>query len=267
VALYEGFLRTPVGGNYTFALDTPGAGHLVIDGRPVVSLDAPDLKRKPFAGKNSIELTEGLHRLVVYYAEANVGGKTNAELAQFGLRAHWQPPWSQGLMCIPPQAFARFLPATVMRHELPGAKSSPFISLEVLGRVRCGSHLGPAGERELALLVASATAGDGAGAGAANLQFSQNGQTIAPIGAGTPAGTGAGARTAFAWVVTGADVTVAFSPAVENAAARIVRIAPNKPDALDVVNLQGELEIKSTPDFLYVDEANHAQDEAAHIHI
>ena len=265
-ALYEGFLRAPVSGKYTFALDTPGAGHLVIDGRPVVSLDAPDPQRKPFAGKNGIDLTEGLHRLVVHYAEANTGGKTNAELAQFGLRAHWQPPWSQGLMCIPPQAFARFLPATVVRHELAGSKASPFISLDVLGRVRCGSHLGPAGERELALLVATSMAGDGSGAGATILQFSQNGQTIAAIG---PPGSGAGAggRTAFAWVVTGTDVTVALVPAVENVAARVVRIAPGKPDALDAVNLQGELEIKSAPDFLYVDDANFAQDEAAHIHI
>ncbi len=121
-ALYEGFLRCPVTGKYKFAIDTPGAVHLVIDGIPVIAADMPDDHRGVFSLNNTLQLAEGVHRVVVHYAEANPqvekGGKrTNVDLRRFGIRLHWQPPFTNELLCVPPQAFVKFLPAVVTGCE------------------------------------------------------------------------------------------------------------------------------------------------------
>src|ERR1043165_2966961 len=85
-ALYEGFLRCPVKGPYKFAIDTPGAVHLVIDGRDVISEPLPNENRETFALNKTIELSEGVHRVVVHYAEADADNHTNADVRRFGLR-------------------------------------------------------------------------------------------------------------------------------------------------------------------------------------
>ncbi len=251
VSLYEGFLRAPVAGDYAFALDTPGVGHLVIDGVSIVSAPMPDAARKPFDLKKSVALTEGLHRIVVHYAESNPGGKTNADIAQFGLRLHWQPPWSNALMCVPPQAFAHFMPANIVRHEATGGVAAPFIQIELLGRALCAAHLGPLGSSEKALIVASSIDGPPA----ASIQFSESAQLQA-----------ASAKVMAAWVPIEKDISIAFAGAAGKNSARTVHVLASKEQHASV-DLQGELEIKSAPDFLYVDDADHRRDETAHIHL
>ncbi len=251
-ALYEAFLRAPVAGKYVFSVDTPGAAQLQIDGLSVLSLDAPDAARVPFAEKKSVDLTAGLHRVVLHYAEANANGRTNAEQATFGVRLHWQPPWAKSLMCIPPQAFPKAMPAVVTRHEISGGNAAPYLHLELLGQVRCASHLGPRGVQDRALLCARMIDGDGAFAiQAANAEIAS--ETISNV--------------AFAWVPVGADVTVGGKSAGQQPApwTRTLKFAP--PEAADVLDVQGEIEIKSAPDFLYVDDVNHDRDETAHFHI
>jgi hypothetical protein len=247
-ALFEGFLRTPVAGKYTFSIDTPGVAHLVIDGTGVLSLDMPDVDRAPFALKKSVELTAGLHRVVVHYAEVNTANRTNAELARFGIRLHWQPPWTDALMCIPPQAFCKTMPAIITRHEVTGSKAEPYLQVEELARVRCASHLGARGVHEQALL-------------AARLIEASDAVTATVAGRNLPIKT-VGTDMFFFCALAGEEVHLA---AADKKWERVFTVPLVTREEL--VDLQGAEEIKSAPDFLYVDEFNHRNDETAHIHI
>ena len=248
-ALYEAFLRTPVAGKYVFSIDTPGAAQMEIDGVSVLSLDAPDPARAPFAVKKDVELTTGLHRVVVHYAEANANGRTNAEMATFGLRLHWQPPWAKALMCIPPQAFPKTMPALVVRHEISGSKPAPYLHVELLGVARCASHLGPRGVHDRALLCARMIDGDEA------FEFQAENFSAAPQSFD---------GVVLNWVPVGVPVNIAPKAAGKSAWGRAFTVPISDVDVLD---LQGAIEIKSAPDFLYVDDRNHERDESAHFHI
>ena len=248
VAMYEAFLRAPVAGKYAFSIDTPGVAHLVIDGNSVISLDMPDPDRAPFALRKSIDLSAGLHRVVVHYAEAVAAGKTNSDLGRFGVRLHWQPPWAQTLMCIPPDAFSKTMPGVIVRHEIAGSKVEPCVDIELLGRVRGASHLGPRAVHEQSLLAVKLVDGGGAprvttGGKALSSAFVAN-------------------DTHFFWVPSGDEIRVAVA---DGKVERVFTVP--LADKNDLVDLQGSVEIKSAPDFLYVDEFNHRNDETAHIHI
>ena len=156
-AIYEGFLRCPVAGKYKFAIDTPGAAHLVIDGVPVLAAEMPDDHREAFAINKTIDLTEGVHRVVVHYAEAvpsNGPKKTNEGLRHFGVRLHWQPPFATGLMCIPPLAFVKYLPGVVAASENAPGTAVPFIHVETLGHVRLNAQKGDNAAKEWVLIYA-----------------------------------------------------------------------------------------------------------------
>jgi hypothetical protein len=142
---------------YAFSVDTLGAAHVVINGTPVVGVDAPDVNRQPFTLQGKVDLTEGVHRITVYYAEAgNPAGPTNLDLQRFGIRLHWKPPFASDFMCMPPHAFVRSMPAIVARFESAKDYAEPFIHVERIGHVRTGSHLGPKYESERVLIVARA---------------------------------------------------------------------------------------------------------------
>src|SRR4029079_6262137 len=114
----------------------------------VVSAPAPDPLRAPFALQGSAQLTEGVHRVTVYYAEANTelnkiearSIATKVELSRFGLRLHWRPPFASALVCVPPQAFCKFLPAVVTRAESGENIAASFIHVENLGPIRIAAH-------------------------------------------------------------------------------------------------------------------------------
>lgn len=260
VAVYEGFLRTPIRGNYVFALDTPGVAYVLIDGISVLSADAPDDDRAPFELQHDVELKEGVHRIVVYYAEGNPAGKTNAELQRFGLRLHWKPPWARTLMCVPPDAFLHALPVVIVRHENlsgpvqtaqnGGGTPSPFIQSEVLGHVRCAVHLGDSAGLEQALVYLRAM-------DATNAE-----SLVLSIGNDVIFNEAVKAEGLLKWVPAGADITAAVktTKSTEPLAQRLVHVQTSKEGRTGVLDLEGELELKNAPDFLY-------PDETAHIHI
>ncbi|MEI6236058.1 MAG: GDSL-type esterase/lipase family protein [Planctomycetota bacterium] len=252
-ALYEGFLRCPVSGKYKFAIDTPGAAHLVIDGVSVIAGEMPDEHRDAFALNKTIDLTEGVHRVVVYYAEANppaeVGAKrTNQDLRRFGIRLHWQPPFASGLMCVPPLAFVKYLPGTVVGSESAPNVAAPFVHLETLGHVRVANQKGDSSAREWVLVSArtvNATAMSRLHINAAGMVecVGQTGQTNVAtwVLAGTPVefkieGSAGGAR-------------VALWPSLKSGLKEQVE--------REVMDLEAELLVKSTPEFLYPNETGH----------
>ena len=253
-ALYEGFLRCPVSGEYKFALDTPGAAHLVIDGSPVLSLDRPDEHRAVFAPKTQVKLKldEGVHRVVVHYAQAHPEpGKSDADTRRFGIRLHWQPPFADGLMCIPPLAFIADLPAAVERFERAPDAPQPFINVEVLGHVRAAAQDGDNAARELILVCATATE-------------LAPGQRITINPAGMPITGAVGEKKFCGWIPAG---DLEFSLSNNDAGKRTITWPTLKTGAKDamereVMDLEAELLIKSAPEFLYPNESGHIHAES-----
>jgi len=248
-ATYEAFLRTPLAGAYKFAIDTPGAAQLLINGKPVLGAEKPDDTRAPFALNGVIELPEGVQRVTLYYAEANARfDKTNADLARFGIRLHWQPPFATELLCIPAQAFPRALPAVVSKYEVLDAAAQPFIHVEIVGHVRAGAHLGEKQAREWVLVAARAT---GVAEGA-RLVFSG-----AVAQAPAQAAPGDALRRA-AWMPVDREVRLHLASADGKELATRQFKAPAKADgARDVMDLEAELSVKSAPEFLYPEENAH----------
>lgn len=263
-ALYEGFLRTPMRGSYAFALDTPGVAHVQIDGITLLTTDVPDSDRAPFALQKSVELNEGVHRVVVYYAEANPVGKNNSSLQRFGLRLHWKPPWEQALMCIPPDAFLHALPVQIVRHEIAsgpaqgakdgGGAAMPFIQAEILGHVRCAAHLGDLGAREQVLLFLRAIDTD------KEVCWSISaGKKVSVCEPLKPEGL-------LKWLPAGVDIAVELDSTLDPSkkmgpiAQRTLHLPTGKEGRPGVLDLEGELALKNAPDFLY-------GDETAHIHV
>ena len=241
--LYEAFLRTPVKGRYQFALDTPGMAQMLIDGLPVLGADKPGLERGPFALNNAVELSAGLHRITLYYAEAGQAlNRTNMDQRLFGLRLHWQPPGAAGWMCIPAQAFPRALPAEVAGFEKSQA-ACPCIHLETLGDVRVDAQYGPRWAREYAQVFAKLV---GAPAGS-RLRVSAPGLDVF---------SDPSAAHLLQWVPADTDVTVsALSPDGKVVLdRRDVRFPSSKEGARDVLDLEADLSLKAAPDFLYSDE-------------
>jgi hypothetical protein len=249
-ALYEALLRAPVGGRYRFALDTPGAAHLLIDGKPVISAETPDASRASFALEQSIDLSEGVHRVTLYYAEANrEPGKSNADLARFGARLHWQPPFSNSLMCVPAQAFVRALPAVVLGMER-GSDAQPFIHYEKIGQVRVARHKGDAAAKEFVQVFAK---GCNAPAGGA-LRVNAGGREIAFAQA---------SNSLCAWVPAGSPVELQLVSAGKTVVyTRRVLLPASKDGAQNVLDLEGELAVKSAPEFLHPDETGQIHLEA-----
>lgn len=247
-ALYEGFLRCPVAGKYKFAIDTPGAVHLVIDGKAVLEAPLPDENREPFALNQTIELSEGVHRVVVHYAEAGADGRTNADARRFGLRLHWQPPFSSGLMCIPPQAFVKYLPAIVAEFESAPGAVTPFVHVETLGHVRVAAQKGDNAAREYLLACVRTTAAPGTG----RLRASAAGMADA-VGE-------AGQRSLCAWVPAGTPVAFGIDgvPASKRAVTwPSLKTGLKEFLEREVMDLEAELLVKSAPEFLYPNEAGH----------
>lgn len=248
-ALYEGFLRCPVSGKYKFAIDTPGAVHLVIDGLPVISAELPDDNREPFKLNQTVELAEGLHRVVVHYAEANADPtKSNADERRFGLRLHWQPPFSHELLCIPPRAFVNYLPGVVAGFECGPEKCAPFIHIETVGHVRVAAQKGDNAARELVLACARMTLPPGA----ARLRVSSPGMTTVV--------SEAGQRNLCAWVPAGEPVEFKFEGL--DAPARVVTWPTLKTGIKEIIerevmDVEAELTVKSAPEFLYPNETGH----------
>lgn len=263
-ALYEGFLRCPVTGKYKFAIDTPGVVHLVIDGVPVLAAELPDEHRDPFALNKTIDLSEGVHRVVVHYAEANPATdksskRTDADLRRFGLRLHWQPPFASGLLCIPPLAFVRYLPGVVIGCEAAPGTAIPFVDVETLGHIRAAAQKGDSSARELMLVCARASA---LPAGA-RLAVSAAGMTVV---FGQP-----GQNSVCAWVPAGTGVNFAIgsfdpsnpTPMVSSPVNMRVATWPTLKTGLketverEVMDLEAELLVKSAPEFLYPNETGH----------
>lgn len=254
-ALYEGFLRCPVSGEYKFALDTPGAAHLVIDGTPVLSLDRPDEHRTAFALKSlvKLKLEEGVHRVVVHYAEAHPEpGKSDADTRRFGIRLHWQPPFADGLMCIPPLAFITDLPAVVEGFERAPNAAQPFINVEVLGHVRAAAQDGDTAAHESILVCVTATE-------------LAPGQSITINPAKSRPITGAAGEKKFCgWIPSG---DLEFSLSNSEVGKRTLSWPTLKTGAKDamereVMDLEAELLIKSAPEFLYPNESGHIHAES-----
>ncbi len=258
-ALYEGFLRCPVAGKYKFAIDTPGVAHLVIDGVPVLAAELPDEHRDPFALNKTIDLSEGVHRVVVHYAEANPATdksakRTDADLQRFGIRLHWQPPFASGLLCIPPLSFVRFLPGVVTGCEAAPGTAVPFVDVETLGHIRAAAQKGDGAAREFVLVSARALAipksecmiVSATGMTAVVSQPGQN-SVCAWVPAGTPVefsfDSGPSSKPASGWkrVVTWPTLKTGVKEFVER----------------EVMDLEGELLVKSAPEFLYPNETGH----------
>ncbi|HEY3322378.1 MAG TPA: hypothetical protein VGP72_18090 [Planctomycetota bacterium] len=251
VAAYEAFLRVPMDGSYKFALDTMGVAHLLIDGTLVVSASAPDPRRLPFDLNKTIELKEGLHRVVLFYADAPTQpGQTSMSLSLFGVRLHWQPPMSKSLLCIPPQAFPHALPSVVTRAEGGKDYIQPFINVDDIGHVRGGAHLGPDHTREFVRIMAKAI----------NLPQTCLLKVSAP---GMLEICGAPGQSVAAWVPAGAEVRIDAKMPDGNAiqATRILSFPASK-DPTERIDLEAELVIKSAPDFFYPDETGHVHVEA-----
>lgn len=255
-ALYEAFLRTPVEGEYKFALDTPGAAFVLIDGQPVVSAAEPDPARGPFALQGSAQLTEGVHRVTVYYAEASSEPSkiearsiaTNVELSRFGLRLHWRPPFASALVCVPPQAFCKFLPAVVTRAEAGEGVAASFIHIENMGQIRVAAHRADPEPQERVMLFAESL-----GIENAVLRVSAPGMSEVVSKPGAVLGT---------WVPAGVEVSLSVLGADQKPVVTRTVLLPrySKTSTADVLNLEGELLVKSAPDFIY-------PDETAHIHL
>jgi hypothetical protein len=245
-ALYEAFLRAPVSGTYRFSVDTLGVAHLLIDGKPIVSADMPDKARIPFALNNTVELQEGIHRVTLYYSEANKESRSNADLSHFGVRLLWQPPFSKMLGCVPAQAFVRALPAVVTRAEGPKG-GQPFIHFENVGQVRVATHQGEIAEQELVLLSAK---GSGGPVGT-TLRVVSEGREIA-----------SGSENFCAWVPAGKPLELQIVSGGGSVYSRKISLPTVKQGAHSAIDLEGELVIKSAPEFLYPDETGHIHLEA-----
>jgi len=246
-AIYEGLLRAPVAGEYRFSLDTLGAAHLLINGKPVISAEARNPARLPFSLLGAVQLHEGVHRLTLYYSDAVPDGQTNVDLGLFGVRLHWQPPFAKDLLCIPAQAFMRHLPAVVTRMEGGAKLPQPFIHIENLGQVLGGAYRGEKLARQRILLIATPV---GAGSGVA-------------VGAAGIADASQMANGAFAaWVPAGKETALTLRPAAGGTplASRTVAFPELGKSSPELLDLEGEITLKSAPDFLYMDET-------AHIHL
>lgn len=263
-AAYEGLLRVPVNGVYRFALDTAGAAHLLIDGRPVCGAGEPDPERAPFAVAGSVKLRGGIHRVVVYHALCG---------ERPGLSLLWQPPFAPGLMVIPAQAFPRGLPAVVAAYqERPSATGGaagkkrpglPFIHLELLGRARSEAHLGPVREREWVLLYFRAVAATDDAEGRFRVRVPRALERTA-TGAQLCTWVPAGKPVKIVWESKQAgglwkrrvERTVFFAAkAPADRAAGLLSAAENRRRAADaLLELEARLTLKSAPRFIYPDE-------------
>lgn len=252
-ALYQGFLRCPISGDYKFAIDTPGVAHLVIDGVPVISAPAPDENRKPFELQKAVKLDEGVHRVVLHYAEAHPeAGKSNADTRRFGVRLHWQPPGMGGLMCIPPLAFVEDLPAVIEGFERAPGTAQAFVHVEVLGHVRAGAHEGDNNARDYILAAARATAVN-------------PGDRVVVRAPGFEAAGEPGKKRFVGWVPAGETLEFSISGA-ESSERKFswpsLKTGVKEVMDREVMDFEAELLIKSAPSFLYHNESGHIHTEA-----
>jgi lysophospholipase L1-like esterase len=242
-ALYEAFIRAPASGEYKFSVDTPGVAHLLINGVPLIAAETPDPRRLPYALTGTVNLNEGMHRITLYYTEAcNEPGRTNAELRRFGFRLHWKPPFAQDMMCVPAQAFPHALPAVVTRSESAADVAQPFTHIEKLAHVRTGSHLGSQKAVERALVVIKPSSAP------------QNAR-VSISAAGMNDVTLEAADTIAQWVPTDTDVKISFVADGKVLGARTIRLPSSRVSpTTKLLDLEGELQVKSAPEFLYPDE-------------
>ena len=240
VSVYEGFVRAPLDGTYTFCVGTFGAAYLLVNGETVVSAGEADAERPPHALTAKKDLSAGTHRVVLYHAQG--GDKT-------GVRLQWQLPGAQELLTIPPQSFPRGLPAVVRRKETrsEAAGATPTqqdcIDLELLGQYRTGAHRGEKATREWVWVLAR---GLGPNVTPAHrIRLAQKG----PAPAEVPAAGGC------AWLLAGEDITAELLPKEGAAlATRTVLFPTATAGARDVELLSGELAVKAAPQFVYPDE-------------
>ena len=240
VSMYEGFVRTPLAGAYTFAVSTFGAAYLLVDGELVIAAGEADAARLPHALNAKKDLSAGMHRIVLYHAQG--GDKT-------GVGVQWQPPGTQDLLTIPPQSFPRGLPATVRRKEArPGVVGATpaqqaCLDVELLGQYRTGAHHGNQATREWIWVFAR---------GVGPNITPEHRIRLTPRGAApveVPVSGGC------AWLEAGQDITAELW-AKDGAAlaTRTLRFPSAAAGARDVELLSGELEVKATPRFVYSDE-------------
>jgi len=230
VALYEGFVRTQNVGEYEFALATQGAAFLQVDGADVLSAGAPDAARAPFALHGKLKLESGVHRIVIYYAQAG---------AIPGLRLFWKTPGDTDFLTIPPQCFLRALPGVLTALEDKTLAAKPFIHFEDAGQYRTGYHRGPKSAVEYARFWVQ-----GGGPGATSLKLTPEGG--APVELPLSGG--------FAWLPAGTNLEATLTGAVGASATRKIRWPTEAEGARSVQDLTGELYVKSVPTFLYPDE-------------
>lgn len=240
VAVYEGFLRTPLAGSYEFACQTYGAAFLTVNGTKVLGAGEPDAKRTAFALTGKMDLPAGVQRVVLYHAQAGM---------RPGLRLLWKPPGEADYATVPSQSFVRGLPAVVtglnIRKDEQVLEQS-FVHVEVLGQVKTGLHQGPAAAREWVRIYARA-AGPLAGEGRL-VRLTAPG--CAPLDLPSAGGQ--------VWLPAGGELTAELinrgGGALPQPIIRKFTCPTETAGARDVDLFQGELVLKSAPQFLYPDE-------------
>ncbi|MCW8131637.1 MAG: hypothetical protein KIS92_14925 [Planctomycetota bacterium] len=247
-AVYEGYLRTPRKGSYEFALTTFGAGYLLIDNERVAGSDLADPNRGPYALTGRKELSAGVHRVVVYFAQG--GTRT-------GLCVQWKPPGEASFLAIPSQAFVRGMPAVVARVEQRGEDApvtATFLHVETLGQCRTGLHRGPAATREWVNVFVQAV-GPLAGEGRI-VRLTAPG--TAPVTLPSDGGC--------AWMPAGGEITAHLlnrgGTELPAPVARTFACPLEDAGGRDVDLLQGELALKAAPQFVYPDETGQLHLEA-----
>jgi hypothetical protein len=255
-AAYEGLLRTPVGGEYQFALDTPGAAFVLLDGVPVCGSDSPDPERPPLSLAGKIQLTAGIHRVAVFHALGN---------GVPGLRLLWRPPGAAGLLRIPAQSFPRGLPALAEGLEsrsVEGLTSQSFIHAEILGRARSEAHLGPEREREWVLVYLKAVGPQVADGGRLHVAADDGSSPVSVEN-----------NEWFGWLPAGKPLSVAWLANDQALAKRDLSFIPKaaqerrlgildqdeerRRNADELLDLAARLDLRSAPRFLRPDEAAH----------
>lgn len=250
-AIYEGFLRAPLKGSYAFCVTTFGAAFLVIDGETVASAGAPDPGRGAFALAGKKDLSAGLHRVALYFAQG--GMKT-------GVRLQWKAPGEADFATVPSQSFVRGVPALVSGVESRGATAgdpplkNAFIHLEQLGQCRTGLYHGPADAREWVQIFTQAV-GPLAGEGRVIRLLAPG---VLPLDLPSAGG--------IAWMPAGVEVSAELfnrdGTALPSSVARKVIIPTEEMGARDVDLLSGELTLKFAPQFIYPDETGQLHFEA-----
>lgn len=234
-AVYEGFLHAPLDGKYGFAIVTPGAAFLDIDGEVVCGSGKYDLARKPFDVTGEVDLRAGVHRVVLRYVQLGEHG---------GVRLCWRPPGERDFLVVAPQAFPRALPAELVAEQKPDGARVPCVHVERMAQFRVGLHRGSANAREWVQLFVKPVDGKIGGWAAAADPNAASGWMGAPL---PPDG-------GLVWVPAGVDV---------NIAGRVVRFPPDEDGGKNVADLTGGLSIKSAPLFLHPDETGQIYVETA----